>query len=152
MCVLKGWPHFHVDQWLGWNYVSALRDLEYNYPIGSIRSHLNVWFIADWWLVYFDLQFNSDLCMFIWTILTNPDFCKGIFYRQEMWLWTILSIVGILLKCKFSSFSTSINIRFIEETERGYTFNKKELPRCTFGVANIKNYLLCCAFPKIAMM
>ena len=38
---------------------------------------------------------------------------------------SILSIVGILLKCKFSSFSTSINIRFIEETERGYTVNKK---------------------------
>ena len=113
------------------NYVSALWDLEYNYPIGSIqhRSHLNVWFIADWWLVYFDLQFNPDLCMFIWTIHTNPDFCTGTFYRQEMWLRNILSIVGILLKCKFSSFSTSINIRFIEETERGYTFNKKELPR-----------------------
>ena len=91
VCVLKGWPHFHVDQWPRWNYDSALWDLEYDYPIGSIQhpSHLNVWFIADWLLVYFDLQFNSDLCMFIWTILTNPDFCKGIFYRQEMWLWTI---------------------------------------------------------------
>ena len=76
VCVLKGWPHFHVDQWPRWNYVSMFWDLECNYPIGSIqhRSNLNVWFIADWWLVYFDLQFNLDLCLLVFSI---PHICHG---------------------------------------------------------------------------
>ena len=115
VCVLKGWPHFHVDQWPRWNYVSMFWDLECNYPIGSIqhRSHLNVWFIADWWLVYFDLQFNLDLCfgfqckIFTMTLIFAKEYFIDKKCDCEL---SILSIVGILLKCKFSSFSTSINI------------------------------------------